>query len=108
MTLGIDNAHLTQRKRRFRKGRTDNYMKRGRYDKANKTDQNPVDQDGNILRCFRCDSTRHLTSKSPDKSSQHFDKTSYYHEEHITLFATAPDVWQYCLIEETFGLGVLG
>ena len=47
LTLGIDNAHLTQRKRRFRKGRTDNYTKRGRYDKASKTDQNPVDQDGN-------------------------------------------------------------
>ena len=59
-------------------------------------------KDGNILRCFRCDSTRHLASKCPHRANQ--CKSKDINEVHITLFASAPDQKQYCLIEETLGV----
>ena len=79
--------------KRFRRGRTVKYKKEHGYDKAGRNDRNPVDQDGNILRFFRCDSARHRASKYQHKSHQWQDKTSEYNEVHITLFALSPDDW---------------
>ena len=48
-------------------------------------DQNPTDQEGNVLKCFGSDSTCHLAFKCPYRSSRR--KSSGCNEVHITLFA---------------------
>ena len=72
-------AHLSQRRKKkeaLQKEEQKNiYKKRDEYDNADRTNQNPVDQDKNIL-CFRCDSSRHLASKCQHKSRQHPHKTN--------------------------------
>ena len=59
----LQNDRRREEERKYRKVfKQDNYKKPDKYDKGEK---NPVGQDGNILRCFTCDSTRHLASKCP-------------------------------------------
>ena len=50
-------AKKKEKKGKHRKGKADG------NDKSEKSDTNPVGQDGNILKCFRCDSTRHVALK---------------------------------------------
>ena len=104
--IGRDRYVFSERKKeedgKYRKRKPDKFKKTDGYDKS---DMNPVGQDGNILRCFRCDSTRHLASKCPHRNN--VPKSSDVNEVHITLFASSPDEKQYCLIGETLGRGVL-
>ena len=57
-----------------------------------------------MLRCFECDSTKHLVSSCPHRSDKSVSDTN---QVHITLFASSPDDRQYCLIGETLSRGVL-
>ena len=110
--FGTGRVEKNNEERRYRKGKTDRYRRTDGYDKRtdghdknNYFGKNPVGEGGNILRCFRCDSTRHLAWKCPHKINQ--SKPSDVNEVHITLLASVPDNKQYCLIGETFGRGVL-
>ena len=51
--------------RKYKKDKLVRFKMTDVYDRSDRSDKNPVGQDGNILRCFRCDSARNLTSKSP-------------------------------------------
>ena len=64
-----------------------------------------LSQVGNILRCFKCDSTRHLASKYWHRANQL--KSSDTSEVHITLLASVPDQKQNCLIWEKRGVSDL-
>ena len=43
------------------------------YDKSDRSDKNLVGRNGNILKCFKCDSARHLTQ------STHIEPTNTSH-----------------------------
>ena len=75
--------------RKFRKFRSDKYKEDDRYYKAAKNDENPVVQEDKVLRCFRCDSTRHFLPKCKHKQNQ--SKYSYYNETQATLYTSSPD-----------------
>ena len=59
------NDTKKEEERKYEKDKLVRFKMTDVYDKSDRSDKNPVGQDGNILRCFRCDSARNLTSKSP-------------------------------------------
>ena len=101
---GKNRSNKTYKKYKFEVGDKGD-KERKIFQSKDRYDQNPTDREGNVLRCFECDSTRHLASKCPHRSSRR--KTNESNEVHITLFASAPDERQFCLIGESFGKGVL-
>ena len=112
MPVEIGISQIIERKkgkRKYRKGKSNRFKKTDGYDKSDRSDKNLVGQDGSCrsceLRCFRCDSTRNLTSKCPYRANQY--KQSDINKVHITLFASAPDQKQCCLIGESLSREVL-
>ena len=88
---GRGGKHRGTSQVRFRTGETIN------------SQSNRIGKDGKVLRCFNCDSTKHLSSKCPyprgdDSRTQNI---------HITLFNTKPDKAMSALIKETLGMVVL-
>ena len=65
------------------------------FPKKREENQNPTDQEENVLKSF------YLAFKCPHRSSHR--KSSKHHEVHISLFASTPDQIQFCLIGETCG-----
>ena len=61
---------------------------------------NPIDSRCTILRCFECDSTKHLASSCPHRAEE-------ANAVHITLFSTQPVDRQQNLLIESFGMGLL-
>ena len=86
---------------------------------------NYTGKDGKPLRCYECDSIKHLANRCPHRNvAKQSNNNQTSSEEswkkktndnsntgtehvHITLFAAIPDRKQYCLIGESFGRGIL-
>ena len=51
------NDRKKEEERKYRRGKPHRFKKTDGYEKGDRSDKNPVGLDGNILRCFRCDST---------------------------------------------------
>ena len=64
---------------------------------------NPIGKDGKVLRCFNCDSTKHLSNKCPYPRGD----DSHTQDIHITLFSAKPDKAMSALIKEALGMAVL-
>ena len=62
-----------------------------------------IGKDGNILRCFNCDSTKHLSNKCPYPRGDDSRTQDIY----ITLFNAKPDKVMSALITESLGMAVL-
>ena len=48
---------------------------------------NPIGKDGKVLRCFNCESTKHLSNKCPDPKGD----DSRTQDIHITMFNAKPE-----------------
>ena len=88
---------------------------------------NPVDADGNQLRCYICDSTRHLANRCPHADEErngqvhvaqfptHSSVTSYPHSGsrnegdriHLTLYNSKSDETLSSVVGETLAMAVL-
>ena len=69
--VSINQITEKKEERKYKKEKTERFKKKDGYDKSDKKDKNPVGLDGNIWRCFRYDSTRHLASTCPQRANQY-------------------------------------
>ena len=81
--------------------------------KQRKRNQNPIGADGQVLRCFECDSIKHLFPDCPDRedSPQGAVAADGFEEAHmtvhITLFSGVADARRNLLLIETLGKAIL-
>lgn len=68
------NDMTKEEERKYGKGKPDRFKKTDHYEKLDRSDKNPMGHDGNILRCFRCNSTIQLASKCPQRANQYKSK----------------------------------
>ena len=77
-------------------------MQRGSSKSSN--NRNPVGNDGNVLRCYVCDSTKHLSPSCPHKKERDGNTVE---EIHIVLLGSTPNEKQKQFVVEALGKGVL-
>ena len=75
---------------------------RGRSKSSN--NRNPVGNDGDVLRCYVCDSTKHLSPSCPYKQER---DSNTVEEIHIVLLGSTPNEKQKQFVVEALGKGVL-
>ena len=78
---------------------------RGRGTFRGNTNTNPLDREGNILRCFKCGSDKHFARQC--KADSHYEGMQSSKPEKINITLNVSQIPLNALLSETLGMGVL-
>ena len=74
---------------------------------------NPLDKEGNVMRCHEYDLTERCMSNCPHqmplghvKPSENNKESETVHEVYVTLMSSEPDHLQFSLVRESFAKGI--